>query len=179
MASARNGLHRFLVLWLCSRCSALYISQSLADREDFASVDKIEAVCTEWSPDSVRVPRVFPNSRVAVRLRGTGLQPNRTRIAFTSECLENGQECHSGLFVGRQLRVRADSNGDAVAQGVVPPSSSQDPLYLCTRNRGRWKHQGKSVRLMYASAPTRHAGSLRLRRNLGPGRPKRNLSKSG
>lgn len=188
MASARNGLHRFLVLWLCSRCSALYISQSLADREDFASVDKIEAVCTEWSPDSVRVPRVFPNSRVAVRLRGTGLQPNRTRIAFTSECLENGQECHSGLFVGRQLRVRADSNGDAVAQGVVPPSTSQDPLYLCTRNRGRWKHQGKSVRLMYASAPTRHAGSLRLRRNLGPGRrtidhntfgPKRNLSKSG
>ncbi|XP_050049356.1 unextended protein-like [Dermacentor andersoni] len=187
MASARNGLHRFLVLWLCSRCSALYIGQPLANREDFVSVDKIEAVCTEWSPGSVRVPRVFPNSRVAVHLRGTGLLPNRTKIAFTSESLENGQECHSELFVGRQLRVRADSNGDVVAQGVIPAAASQDSLYLCTRNRGRWRHQGKAVRLVYAAAPTRHAGQLRMRRNLGIGRrstdrngtgPKRNLSKS-
>lgn len=187
MASARNGLHRFLVLWLCSRCSALYIGQPLANREDFVSVDKIEAVCTEWSPDSARVPRVFPNSRVAVRLRGTGLLPNRTKIAFTSESLENGQECHSQLFVGRQLRVRADSNGDVVAQGVIPAATSQDSLYLCTRNRGRWRHQGKAVRLVYAAAPSRHAGPLRMRRNLGIGRrstdrngtgSKRNLSKS-
>lgn len=150
-------------------------------------MDKIEAVCTEWSPDSARVPRVFPNSRVAVRLRGTGLLPNRTKIAFTSESLENGQECHSQLFVGRQLRVRADSNGDVVAQGVIPAATSQDSLYLCTRNRGRWRHQGKAVRLVYAAAPSRHAGPLRMRRNLGIGRrstdrngtgPKRNLSKS-
>ncbi|XP_077502022.1 unextended protein-like [Amblyomma americanum] len=187
MASARNGLHRFLVLWLCSRCSALYIGQPLANREDFVTVDKIEAVCTEWYPDSARVPRVFPNSRVAVRLRGTGLLPNRTKIAFTSESLENGQECHSQLFVARQLRVRADSNGDVVVQGVIPAATSQDLLYLCTRNRGRWRHQGRAVRLMYATTPTRHAGPLRMRRNLGPGRrstdrnvtgPKRNQSKS-
>ncbi|KAL1423238.1 hypothetical protein MTO96_021220 [Rhipicephalus appendiculatus] len=187
MASARNGLHRFLVLWLCSRCSALYIGQPLANREDFVTVDRIEAVCTDWASDSVRVPRVFPNSRVAVRLRGTGLLPNRTKIAFTSESLENGQECHSQQFVGRQLRVRADSNGDVVAQGVIPAAASHDSLYLCTRNRGRWRHQGKAVRLVYAAAPTRHAGPLRMRRNLGIGRRstdrtgagfRRNLSKS-
>ncbi|KAH7981783.1 hypothetical protein HPB52_001093 [Rhipicephalus sanguineus] len=166
---------------------ALYIGQPLANREDFVTVDRIEAVCTDWSSDSVRVPRVFPNSRVAVRLRGTGLLPNRTKIAFTSESLENGQECHSQQFVGRQLRVRADSNGDVVAQGVIPAAASHDSLYLCTRNRGRWRHQGKAVRLVYAAAPTRHAGPLRMRRNLGIGRRstdrngtgfRRNLSKS-
>lgn len=168
MASARNGLHRFLVLWLCSRCSALYIGQPLANREDFVTVDRIEAVCTD--SDSVRVPRIFPNSRVAVRLRGTGLVPNRTKIVFTSESLENGQECHSQQFVGKQLRVRADSSGDVVVQCVIPAAASHDSLYLCTRNHGSWRHQGKALRLVYATAPTRHAGPLRMRRNLGIGR---------
>ncbi|KAH6947973.1 hypothetical protein HPB50_022289 [Hyalomma asiaticum] len=97
------------------------------------------------------------------------------------------EECHSQHFVGRQLRVRADSSGDVVVQGFIPAAASHDSLYLCTRNRGRWRHQGKAVRFVYAAAPTRHAGPLRMRRNLGIGRrstdrngtgPRRNLSKS-
>lgn len=150
MASARNGLHRFLVLWLCVPCNGLYVAERYADREDVPSITKIETICTHWPADSARVPQVFPNSNVAVRLRGTGLHPNRTELAFTREYLESGGVCQTELFVASQFQLGVDSTGDVIARGVIPAERSRDPLYLCTRNRGHWKHQGKALRIMYA-----------------------------
>ncbi|CAN8023928.1 unnamed protein product, partial [Ixodes persulcatus] len=186
MASARNGLHRFLVLWLCSPCYGLYVAEPGADREDSAFVHGIEAICTQWAADSACVPQVFPNSRVAVRLRGTGLRPNRTELAFTSENLESGKVCRSDYFVASQFLLELDSGGDVVARGVLPAQPAQDSLYLCIRNQRLWKHQGSSLRLMYAPMQ-RDVGVQRPRRNLASAKrsadrnasvPRRNLSKT-
>ncbi|CAN7990639.1 unnamed protein product [Ixodes hexagonus] len=167
MASARNGLHRILVLWLCSPCYGLYVAEPRADREDSAFVHGIEAICTQWAADSACVPQVFPNSRVAVRLRGTGLRPNRTELAFTRENLQSGQVCRSDYFVASRFLLELDSDGDVVARGVIPAQPAQDSLYLCIRNERLWKHQGSSLRLMYAPVE-RYMGGQRPRRNLAP-----------